>query len=122
MQRFISEDPIGLKGGDINFFAYVGNNPVNLRDPLGLAGCGPSGMSISDPWGLSQCCDIHDDCYENCEGRSKCDDDFCLCMRNKCASLAAKDRSECYCRASFYCSAVKGGGGISYFPSCGSFQ
>ncbi len=23
MQRFISEDPIGLKGGDVNFYRYV---------------------------------------------------------------------------------------------------
>jgi RHS repeat-associated protein len=35
LQRFISEDPIGLAGG-INQFAYVGNNPANLIDPLGL--------------------------------------------------------------------------------------
>lgn len=36
LQRFISEDPIGLLGGDVNYFAYVGNNPVNFVDPLGL--------------------------------------------------------------------------------------
>jgi RHS repeat-associated protein len=35
MQRFISEDPIRLKGG-INFYSYTRNNPVNWRDPLGL--------------------------------------------------------------------------------------
>ncbi len=51
--RFISEDPIGFDGGDVNLMAYVdsvgkpfsietnlyaytGNNPVNLIDPLGL--------------------------------------------------------------------------------------
>jgi RHS repeat-associated protein len=34
--RFISRDPIGFAGGDINLYAYVGNNPVNLFDPFGL--------------------------------------------------------------------------------------
>jgi uncharacterized protein RhaS with RHS repeats len=36
MQRFISKDPIGLAGG-INYYAYVGNNPVNEKDPFGLS-------------------------------------------------------------------------------------
>jgi RHS repeat-associated protein len=34
--RFISEDPIGLRGGDVNFYAYVRNSPTNFIDPLGL--------------------------------------------------------------------------------------
>lgn len=38
LKRFISEDPIGLAGGDVNFYAYVENNPVNKIDPLGLLG------------------------------------------------------------------------------------
>jgi hypothetical protein len=32
---FISEDPIGFKGEDVNLYAYVLNNPANFRDPLG---------------------------------------------------------------------------------------
>ncbi len=35
MQRFISEDPIRLRGG-INYFTYVQNSPVNRTDPNGL--------------------------------------------------------------------------------------
>ena len=34
--RFISEDPIGLGGGDTNFYAYVGDDPVDDDDPFGL--------------------------------------------------------------------------------------
>jgi RHS repeat-associated protein len=34
--RFISEDPIGWTSGQTNNYAYVGGNPINFRDPLGL--------------------------------------------------------------------------------------
>ena len=34
--RFISEDPIGFAGANINLYGYVRNNPLNLIDPLGL--------------------------------------------------------------------------------------
>ncbi|HZE69209.1 MAG TPA: RHS repeat-associated core domain-containing protein [Pyrinomonadaceae bacterium] len=44
LQRFISEDPIGFAGGDVNLYAYVGNNPTSFSDPLGtnpfIAGAG----------------------------------------------------------------------------------
>jgi len=38
--RFLSEDPLGLAGGDSNLYAYVYNSPTNLFDPLGLEGWG----------------------------------------------------------------------------------
>jgi uncharacterized protein RhaS with RHS repeats len=36
----VSEDPIGLNGGDINLFGYVKNNSLKYKDPTGLT---PSG-------------------------------------------------------------------------------
>ncbi|MBK7708721.1 MAG: RHS domain-containing protein [Acidobacteria bacterium] len=33
--RFISEDPIGFAGGDVNLYAYVKNQALSLRDPTG---------------------------------------------------------------------------------------
>ena len=34
--RFISEDPIAFEAGDANLYRYVGNNPGNGTDPMGL--------------------------------------------------------------------------------------
>jgi len=34
--RFISKDPIGFNGGDVNLYRYVGSNPINNTDPTGL--------------------------------------------------------------------------------------
>jgi RHS repeat-associated protein len=36
--RFISEDPIGFEGGNINLYGYVWNSPVQFNDPTGLDG------------------------------------------------------------------------------------
>jgi uncharacterized protein RhaS with RHS repeats len=35
--RFISEDPIGFAGRDVNFYTYAHNQPTLWVDPLGLA-------------------------------------------------------------------------------------
>jgi RHS repeat-associated protein len=34
--RFVTEDPIGLRSRQTNFYAYVRDNPINLKDPSGL--------------------------------------------------------------------------------------
>jgi RHS repeat-associated protein len=33
--RFISEDPLGFAGGDLNLYAYVGDSPLSFVDPQG---------------------------------------------------------------------------------------
>jgi RHS repeat-associated protein len=36
LQRFMSEDLIGLEGEAVNLYGYVGDNPLNYVDPYGL--------------------------------------------------------------------------------------
>ena len=49
--RFISEDPKGFGGGDINQYGYVWNNAANLADPSGTDGCTKDrrGNCINEP-------------------------------------------------------------------------
>jgi len=55
MGRFISPDPIGLQSGDLNFYRYVKNNPMNHVDPTGqlsimwtvISNLGPSGPAAT---------------------------------------------------------------------------
>jgi len=46
--RFLREDPLRFRAG-INFYAYVGNGPTNVRDPFGLD---PS--TWKNVWGLGE--------------------------------------------------------------------
>ena len=34
--RFVSNDPVAFAGGQANFYAYIGNHPIDLTDPFGL--------------------------------------------------------------------------------------
>ncbi|HMA95939.1 MAG TPA: RHS repeat-associated core domain-containing protein, partial [Polyangiaceae bacterium] len=51
--RWTSKDPILFDGGQTNLYVYVGNDPVNRRDPVGLMGValGVSG-DVGFCWGL----------------------------------------------------------------------
>jgi RHS repeat-associated protein len=52
--RFISEDPLGFKGGGTNFYAYAGNSPTNLSDPSGqIAPCVVGGAIMTIPVNLN---------------------------------------------------------------------
>ncbi|HYR41499.1 MAG TPA: RHS repeat-associated core domain-containing protein, partial [Terriglobia bacterium] len=36
LERFVSEDPLGIRGGDLNMYRYAGGSPVGVVDPSGL--------------------------------------------------------------------------------------
>ncbi len=47
--RFISQDPAGFLGSGINLYAYVGDDPVNSADPVGMAAVKDSYYSFINP-------------------------------------------------------------------------
>ncbi len=63
--RWMTQDPIGFKGGDYNLYRYVNNRPTVLVDPSGMK-CPPP--NIHDDWGTwvdcasSQLKECKDDC------------------------------------------------------------
>lgn len=60
---FISKDPIGFEGGDVNLYAYVQNNPVNYIDPSGLYRYTPTaGAPVDNTTSASLTC------FEQCAG------------------------------------------------------
>jgi RHS repeat-associated protein len=51
LHRFISQDPLGFAGSGVNFYSYVFDDPINLKDPSGLDGGNPPlppGMTAVD--------------------------------------------------------------------------
>jgi len=75
--RYITSDPIGLKGG-LNTYGYVRSNPLNLWDPYGLElKSGKGGLITKTPEGKYQC--------EN-PGVNKFTDDLIKSMNKLCKS------------------------------------
>jgi RHS repeat-associated protein len=61
--RFISKDPIGFAGGDLNLYGYVKNNPLNFTDPKGEWGLAAAGVgaAVGYVW-------VFKICMEKCTG------------------------------------------------------
>jgi RHS repeat-associated protein len=61
LMRFLNRDPVGEEGG-LNLYGFVGNDPVNRIDSLGLA---PQLCGI-DAGGMPIYCDDPDPCWGHC--------------------------------------------------------
>ncbi len=58
--RWIQKDPILFRGGQANLYVYVGDDPVNRRDPSGLADWGPAGGKCCNSSDVPQLCIVGD--------------------------------------------------------------
>ncbi len=52
--RFLSEDPLGLRGDDYNLYAYVANAPTLFVDPMGLKAQAAAKASVKSAPGAAQ--------------------------------------------------------------------
>lgn len=66
-------------------------------------GCGVPGFMVSSEYDMTECCNVHDVCYDTCgKSRSKCDQDFLDCMNKKCERWKGQKQEECKGTASMF--------------------
>jgi secretory phospholipase A2 len=59
-------------------------------------GCGPTGMQMSEPYGLYKCCNGHDICYGLCgTTHSFCEKQFKKCMKKVCEEQLPEIQANC---------------------------
>ena len=57
--EFTSRDPLGLRGGDVNLYQYVFNQPVRYIDPLGLQSYDSGDPDIDQTYANIHCADYN---------------------------------------------------------------
>ena len=89
--RFISEDPIRFRGGK-DFYLYVGNNPANFTDALGLKACDNDSCKNAAPMFSDSpaCNDYGNETYDGVS--LKC---FCKCAGDSPWSLQVRGCLAC---------------------------
>lgn len=85
--RFLSKDPIGFKGGDVNLYGYTKNNPIRYKDPSGNS---PTiiGAIVEGAWGtlcMKAATQEAESLYKSSEDKKKhC---YASCYFNRCMLL-----------------------------------
>ena len=106
--RFISEDPIGFAGGDVNLFGYVRNNPISYTDPSGLIGLCVGSYGRIMPCGLNL--------FDQVGGAYNDFADHYMQMRNASGGLQNPTGTDKFFHCMANCQSAKRG----YFGSLGS--
>ena len=86
--RWLSQDPIGFKGGDFNLYRYVGNNPTTRVDPTGRSWAAPLAVILLGVLWMKICKEYAVNkafaTYPNSDKQMHC---MAACVYNRCTAL-----------------------------------